>query len=209
MGRNLRDDCSNPCSHLSRGHVELQTSDQFIFLVRESRPSRGDTCLAGLGPKTPWLNLQSRLASKVWPPTCTSSSSELLVLSFRLPGFFSSGSESEEEASLPAGGARMAGLAAGEGVATSSSVSDSDEEEEEGCLTTGAGAAIGAGAGGGDVGRVSSSSTSTPSSSSTMGWTGAGGLSTGADSSSLADEEEEEEDEGAGEAGLSEERWST
>ena len=208
MEMNLRDDCSNPCSHLSRSHVELQTSDQFIFLVRESRPSRGDTCLAGLGPKTPWLNLQSRLASKVWPPTFTSSSSELLVLSFRLPGFFCSGSESEEEASLPAGGARMAGLAAGEGVATSSSVSDSDEEEEEGCLT-GAGAAIGAGAGGGDVGRVSSSSTSTPSSSSTMGWTGAGGLSTGADSSSLADEDEEEEEEGAGEAGLSEERWST
>ena len=206
MEMNLRDGCSNPCSHLSRSHVELQTSDQFIFLVRESRPSRSNTGLAGLGPKAPWLSLQSRLASKVWPPTFTSSSSELLVLSFRLPGFFCSGSESEEEASLPAGGARMAGLAAGEGVATSSSVSDSDEEEEEGCLT-GAGAAIGAG--GGDVGRVSSSSTSTPSSSSTMGWTGAGGLSTGADSSSLADEEEEEEEEGAGEAGLSEERWST
>ena len=96
----------------------------------------------------------------------------------------------------------MAGLPAGEdGDATSSSDSDSDEEEEE----EEEGRSTGAGAGGGDVGRVSSS-TSTPSSSSTIGWTAAGGLSTGADSSSLADEEE---DEGTGEAGLSEERWST
>ena len=68
------------------------------------------------------------------------------------------------------------------------------------------------------MGLVSSSSSSTSSSSSGTGWTGldrvgqvgtgwtgAGGISTGADSSSLADVEEE----GEGEAGLSEERWST
>ena len=133
MEMNLRDDCSNPSPHLSRGHVQLQTGDQFIFLVRESGRSRGNTCLACLGPKAPRLNLQSRLASKVLYSLFTSSSSELLVLSFRLRGFCSSGSESEEEASLPAGGARMAGLAAGEGVATSSSASDSDDEEEVGC----------------------------------------------------------------------------
>ena len=134
-------------------------------------------------------------------------SSSELVLSFLVVGFLTTGSSSDEDASLPAGGARTAGLVVGDGVSVSSSSSVSISDEHEGG-EAGAGAGGGAEAevGGGELGLASSSSStssSSSSSSSTIGWTGAGGFSLGAASSSAdREEEEEEEEDGTGEADL-------
>ena len=51
----------NPGSHLSCSHVELETGNEFILLVREPRSSRSRARLARLGPKTPRFNLHSKL----------------------------------------------------------------------------------------------------------------------------------------------------
>ena len=70
------------------------------------------------------------------------------MLSFLVVGILTTGSSSDEDASLPAGGARTAGLVVGDGVSVSSSSSVSISDEDEGGE---AGAAAGAGGGGGEV----------------------------------------------------------